>query len=98
MVMRPNSSLDCGVLSSGSNHSGSLDERFRREIFEEDLLEDTPSVLPNIDFLLNPDKKSKKNEYEEIIMERLRHFFRDRNSSMLYPNLFRKGLNRNNDH
>ena len=100
MVMTPNTSLDCDMLSSGSNHSDSHNERFRREIFPEDSLEDSPPEpeVPNIDFLLNPDKKSKKNEYEEIIMERLRHFFRDRNSSMLYPNLFRKGLNRNNDH
>ena len=93
MVMTPNSSLDCGMLSSGSNQSDSLNERFRREIFDEDSLEETPPVAPNIDFLLNPAKKSKRNEYEEIIMERLRHFFRDRNSSMLYPNLFRKGNN-----
>ena len=33
MLMTSNSSLDCGMLNSGSNHSGSLNERFRREIF-----------------------------------------------------------------
>ena len=100
MVMTSNSSLDCGMLSSVNNDSASLNQRSRRDISDEDslIIEETPSVVPNIDFLLNPDKKSKRNEYEEVIMERLRHFFRDRNSSMLYPNLFRKGFCRNNDH
>ena len=82
LMMSPNSSLDCGILSMAET------ERDKREI-QEDLLEDSPPSLPNIDFLLNPRKKLKRNDYEELVMKRLLSFFQDRNSSMLYPNLFR---------
>lgn len=83
LMMSPNSSLDCGILSMEQN------ERDKREIEEELLLADSPPSLPNIDFLLNPQKKLKRNDYEELVMKRLLSFFQDRNSSMLYPNLFR---------
>ena len=45
--------------------------------------------MPNIDFLLNPGKKEKREDYEGYVMKRLLSFFEERNSSMLYPNLFR---------
>ena len=83
LVMSPNSSLDCGMLTNTE------DGRLKREIIEEESLEDSPPLMPNIDFLLNPEKRLKRNDYEQLVMKRLLNFFQDRNSSMLYPNLFR---------
>ena len=90
LMMSPNSSLDCGMLNSDSEES--LPQRSKRESQQEKVLEDSPHSLPNIDFLLNPEKKVRRNDYEELVMKRLLNFFQDRNSSLLYPNLFRKGV------
>ena len=44
---------------------------------------------PNIDLLLNPDLKAKREEYVGFVMDKLKNFFKDRNSTLIYPNLFR---------
>ena len=76
--MTQNSSLQCEMLT---DHQ---DTRRKRDIEEE-----TVDKLPNIDFLLNPKKKERREEYEDHVMMRLMNFFEERNSSILYPNLFR---------
>ena len=44
---------------------------------------------PNIDFLMNPTLQGKRKEYEQYVINKLRNFFQDRNSTKIYPNLFR---------
>ena len=43
---------------------------------------------PNIDILINPDMKKLRIEYEQHAMNKLKNFFKDRNSTKIYPNLF----------
>ena len=44
---------------------------------------------PNIDFLMNPTLEGKREEYKEYVSNKLKNFFKDRNSTKIYPNLFR---------
>ena len=44
---------------------------------------------PNIDFLMNPSLEGKREEYKEYVSNKLKNFFKDRNSTKIYPNLFR---------
>ena len=44
--------------------------------------------VPNIDILINPDMKKLRMEYEQHAMNKLKNFFKDRNSTKIYPNLF----------
>ena len=92
MVMSQNSSLECEMLTSfNETLEDDTDEdesgRSKRDTMAE--INEGGNRMPNIDFLLNPKKQGKRNEYEGYVMSRLMNFFEERNSSMLYPNLFR---------
>ena len=92
MVMSQNSSLECEMLTSfNETLEDETDEdessRSKRDTMAE--INEAGNRMPNIDFLLNPKKQGKRNEYEGYVMSRLMNFFEERNSSMLYPNLFR---------
>ena len=92
MVMSQNSSLECEMLTSfNETLEDETDEdessRSKRDTMTE--INEGENRMPNIDFLLNPKKQGKRNEYEGYVMRRLMNFFEERNSSMLYPNLFR---------
>ena len=84
MVMTPNSTMECEML----NTNVTSEERTRRstEKLSENVNTKSP---PNIDFLLNPGMQRKRDDYEEKVMKRLKNFFAERNSTLLYPNLFR---------
>ena len=86
MVMTPNSTMECQML----NDNGTDDGRVRRNT-EKKKIDEKADIksLPNIDFLLNPRMRQKRDEYEEKVMTRLKNFFAERNSTLLYPNLFR---------
>ena len=47
------------------------------------------ATAPNIDILINPSQKKKREEYVGVVMNKLRDFFKDKNSTLIYPNLFR---------
>ena len=47
------------------------------------------ATAPNIDILINPSQKKKREEYVGLVMNKLRDFFKDKNSTLIYPNLFR---------
>ena len=47
------------------------------------------ATAPNIDILINPGQKKKREEYVGLVMNKLRDFFKDKNSTLIYPNLFR---------
>ena len=91
MVMTKNSSLECEMLSNNNEtHDETLDgdnKRAKRDTDSEG--SGSRRTMPNIDFLLNPHKQGRREEYENHVLERLMSFFEERNSSMLYPNLFR---------
>ena len=97
MVMTQNSSAECEMLASNQSEPGHPARgRSRRAAGEAEDGGDTADTadtgdasMPNIDFLLNPGKKEKREDYEGYVMKRLLSFFEERNSSMLYPNLFR---------
>ena len=97
MVMTQNSSAECEMLASNQSEPGHPARgRSRRTAGEAEDGGDTADTadtgdasMPNIDFLLNPGKKEKREDYEGYVMKRLLSFFEERNSSMLYPNLFR---------
>ena len=90
MVMTQNSSAECEMLASNQTEPGHTARRRRRAAGEaEDGGNTADRSMPNIDFLLNPGKKEKREDYEGYVMKRLLSFFEERNSSMLYPNLFR---------
>ena len=85
MVLTSEPTIDCEDLG---NNKTNISRKKRGINLSKDLeLElDNP---PNIDFLLNPKLKGKREEYEEYVMNKLRNFFKDRNSTQIYPNLFR---------
>ena len=94
MVMTQNSSAECEMLASNQSEPGHPARgRSRRTAGEAedggDMADTGDASMPNIDFLLNPGKKEKREDYEGYVMKRLLSFFEERNSSMLYPNLFR---------
>ena len=93
MVMTQNSSAECEMLASNQTEPGHTARRRRRAAGEAEDGGNTADTadrsMPNIDFLLNPGKKEKREDYEGYVMKRLLSFFEERNSSMLYPNLFR---------
>ena len=96
MVMTQNSSAECEMLASNQTEPGHTARRSRRAAGEAedggntaDTADTADRSMPNIDFLLNPGKKEKREDYEGYVMKRLLSFFEERNSSMLYPNLFR---------
>ena len=88
IVMTQNTSTECDMLSASNETLGDDGvDRSKRDADTEEGGETGAS--PNIDFLLNPGKKRQREDYEGYIMTRLVNFFEERNSSMLYPNLFR---------
>ena len=88
IVMTQNTSAECEMLGASNETLGLGAERERSKREAEQGGEDGDQA-PNIDFLLNPRKKRQREEYESYIMRRLVNFFEERNSSVLYPNLFR---------
>ena len=79
LVMSSEPELDCNLLNTSD------ETRSKRGLNEKIELE----AAPNIDILINPELKSKREEYEQYVMNKLRNFFKDRNSTKIYPNLFR---------
>ena len=88
IVMTQNTTAECEMLGASNETLGDQGERDKREA-ETEQIGEAGNQAPNIDFLLNPGKKRQREEYEGYIMRRLVNFFEERNSSMLYPNLFR---------
>ena len=94
MVMTQNSSAECEMLASNQTEPGHTARRRSRRAAGEaedggNTADTADRSMPNIDFLLNPGKKEKREDYEGYVMKRLLSFFEERNSSMLYPDLFR---------
>ena len=83
LVMTSQADVDCGELKS--NISSSVQMRSKRGLNDK-IRAETP---PNIDILINPDLREEREEYEEYVMNKLKNFFKDRNSTKIYPNLFR---------
>ena len=79
LLMSPHTATDCAVFSGGK-------EEVRRRRSPE---EQTNSSRPNIDFLLNPRLESRRTDYVSRVIEKLKTFFKDRNSTLIYPHLFR---------
>ena len=84
MVMSLQPELSCTDLNNGTQNSPIV-KRQKRGLNEKIKLE-TP---PNIDILINPEMKMKREEYEQYVMNKLKNFFKDKNSTKIYPNLFR---------
>ena len=87
MVMSLQPELSCDDLKAENNltSNSSIVKRQKRGLNEKIKLE-TP---PNIDILINPEMKMKREEYEQYVMNKLKNFFKDKNSTKIYPNLFR---------
>ena len=83
LVMTSQADVDCGELKS--NISSNVQMRSKRGLNDK-IRAETP---PNIDILINPDLREEREEYEEYVMNKLKNFFKDRNSTKIYPNLFR---------
>ena len=84
MVLTSEATVDCEALANNETNERAKRDANLSDNFELDL--DNP---PNIDFLLNPQLKGKREEYEHYVMNKLRNFFKERNSTQIYPNLFR---------
>ena len=87
------SSVDCEMLSDeGGKEEGKEEkERVKRSGAggEKNPTQPNNATAPNIDILINPSQKKKREEYVGLVMNKLRDFFKDKNSTLIYPNLFR---------
>ena len=78
--------VDCRLLQHGNSSQGTHNSTRSRRGLNDQIRLDSP---PNIDILINPDLKYKREEYEHYVMNKLKNFFKTRNSTKIYPNLFR---------
>ena len=102
LLMSPDtSSVDCEMLSD----EGTKEENAQKhksdeiEVAEKERVKrsqnnptsghQSNATAPNIDILINPSQKKKREEYVGLVMNKLRDFFKDKNSTLIYPNLFR---------
>ena len=94
------SSVDCEMLSDEGGKEEKKEESDEKEKSDEKervkRSEKNPAsghqpnaTAPNIDILINPSQKKKREEYVGLVMNKLRDFFKDKNSTLIYPNLFR---------
>ena len=86
MVMMSEPELDCHLLTPEPETGNTSVSVRRKRGLNENLKLETP---PNIDILINPNLKNKREEYEQYVMNKLRNFFKGKNSTKIYPNLFR---------
>ena len=101
LLMSPDtSSVDCEMLSDEGGKEEKKEESDEKEKSDEKervkRSEKNPAsghqpnaTAPNIDILINPSQKKKREEYVGLVMNKLRDFFKDKNSTLIYPNLFR---------
>ena len=94
------SSVDCEMLSdeggkeektekSDEKEKSNEKERVKRSEKNVGSGHQPNATAPNIDILINPGQKKKREEYVGLVMNKLRDFFKDKNSTLIYPNLFR---------
>ena len=93
------SSVDCEMLSDEGGKEEEEKEKEEREEKErvkrsgaggqKNPTQPNNATAPNIDILINPSQKKKREEYVGLVMNKLRDFFKDKNSTLIYPNLFR---------
>ena len=88
LLFSPNTSSDCHLLG-GQQEEGPAEQerggRAKRSTAEKG----SNTSAPNIDYLLNPSMRATREEYVDFVMTKLKNFFMDRNSTLIYPNLFR---------
>ena len=92
------SSVDCEMLSNeGGKEKGNEESDEKERVKRSGGGQNNPTTghqpnnatAPNIDILINPSQKKKREEYVGLVMNKLRDFFKDKNSTLIYPNLFR---------
>ena len=74
---------------SDENDKSDANERVKRSETNPASGPQPNATAPNIDILINPGQKKKREEYVGLVMNKLRDFFKDKNSTLIYPNLFR---------